>query len=190
MIRFLTTSVAAGLRRLAGRLPLRRMMQHQGGTSAVEFALVALPFIALMFAIIETAIVFFAGQALETAAATTSRLILTGQVQTQNMSAATFKTEVCKRLTALFDCASGIYVDVKRYSDFASASGAASPVNNGTLDTSKMSFIPGGPGDIVVMKLYYQWPIYVTLLNTGLADLGGSKRLLVATAAFRNEPYL
>ena len=190
MIRLLTTTAAVGLRRLSARLPLRRLMRHQCGTSAVEFSLVALPFIALMFAIIETAIVFFAGQALETAAATTSRLILTGQVQNQNMTAATFKTEVCKRLTALFDCAGGVYVDVKLYTDFASTGSAASPVSNGTLDTSKFGFSPGGPGDIVVMKLYYQWPIYVTLLNTGIANLGGSKRLLVATAAFRNEPYL
>jgi len=40
-----------------------------------------------------------------------------------------------------------------------------------------------------VMKLYYQWPIYVSLLNTGFANLNGNKRLLVATSAFRNEPY-
>jgi Flp pilus assembly protein TadG len=189
MIRLLTTTAAVGLRRLSARLPLRRLMRHQGGSSAVEFSLVALPFIALLFAIIETAIVFFAGQTLEAAAATTSRLILTGQVQTQNMTAAMFKNEVCKRLTALFDCAGGVYVDVKLYSDFASTGNAASPVSNGTLDTSKFGFAPGGPGDIVVMKLYYKWPIYVTLLNTGIADLG-SNRLLVATAAFRNEPYL
>jgi hypothetical protein len=48
---------------------------------------------------------------------------------------------------------------------------------------------PGGPGDIVVVSLYYQWPIYVRLLNGNLSNQNGNNRLLIATAAFRNEPY-
>jgi Flp pilus assembly protein TadG len=166
----------------------RRFLRHQDGTSAVEFGLVALPFIALTFAIIETAIVFFAGQSLEAGAANASRLILTGQAQTQNLTASTFKTQVCAQLTSLFDCTNGIYVDVKNYSTFAAAINT-SPVTNGTLDTSGMTYAPGGPSTIVVMRLYYQWPIYVSLLNAGISDLNGGKKLLVATAAFRTEPY-
>ena len=46
-----------------------RFARRQDGGAAVEFGLVAAPFLALLFAIMETAIVFFAGQALETAAA-------------------------------------------------------------------------------------------------------------------------
>ena len=42
------------------------MVRQQDGAAAVEFALVAAPFLAMVFAIMETAIVFFAGQALET----------------------------------------------------------------------------------------------------------------------------
>ena len=44
----------------------------------------------------------------------------------------------------------------------------------------------------MVVTLYYEWPIYVTLLGNNLQDLNGSKRLLVATSVFRtshtNEP--
>jgi hypothetical protein len=52
-----------------------------------------------------------------------------------------------------------------------------------------MKYQPGNPGDVVVVQLYYQWPIYVSLLSNNLSDQNGSKRLLIATAAFRNEPY-
>ena len=52
-----------------------------------------------------------------------------------------------------------------------------------------MQYNPGGPDDIVVVTLYYQWPIYVTLLGNSLDNLNGSNRLLVATSVFRNEPY-
>ena len=45
----------------------RRFARAQDGAAAVEFALVAAPFLALIFAILETALVFFAGQTLEAA---------------------------------------------------------------------------------------------------------------------------
>ncbi len=43
-----------------GRL-LGRYRRDSKGATAIEFAFVALPFFALLFAIIETALVFFAG---------------------------------------------------------------------------------------------------------------------------------
>jgi len=166
----------------------RRFIKHQDGAAAVEFALVATPFLALTFAIIESAMVFFAGQSLEAATASASRLILTGQAQTGGYSAADFKTQVCNRVASLFDCSGGVYVDVKTYTNFGSVSSAA-PVSNGKLDTSNMSYTPGGPGCIVKVAIYYQWPIYVSLLGNNLATLDGNKRLLVATSVFRTEPY-
>ena len=52
-----------------------------------------------------------------------------------------------------------------------------------------MSYSPGDVGDIVVVSLYYQWPIYVSMLGNNLANLNGGNRLLTATAVFRVEPY-
>jgi hypothetical protein len=40
-----------------------------------------------------------------------------------------------------------------------------------------------------VVRLFYQWPVYLSLLGFTLSNMSGGKRLLVATAAFRNEPY-
>ena len=51
------------------------------GATAVEFALVATPFIGLLFGIIQTFLIFFAQQLLETSVNQSSRLILTGQAQ-------------------------------------------------------------------------------------------------------------
>ncbi len=166
----------------------RRFVRHQDGATAVEFALVVAPFLALVFAIMETAIVFFAGQALETAAADSARLIMTGQAQNAGYNQAAFKTAVCNKIYGLFSCSSGLYIDVKSYSSFASVS-TAKPINNGVFDSSNFGYAPGGPGDIVVVRLMYQWPVYVSLLGINLSDVSGGKRLLMATYAFRNEPY-
>lgn len=181
--------VAGGLRKVARSRAVRRFLRQQEGAAAVEFALVATPFLALTFAILETAMVFFAGQTLEAAAADSARLILTGQAQTAGFSKAEFKTQVCNRIYGLFDCAGGLYVDVKNFStSFASVS-TASPVTNGNLNTDSMAYNPGGPGCITVVSLYYQWPIWVPTLGIGLNNLNGNYRLLQATSVFRNEPY-
>jgi Flp pilus assembly protein TadG len=182
------TKCSASLRAWMGSRALRRFARQQDGAAAVEFALVAAPFLALTFAILETAMVFFAGQTLEAAAADSARLILTGQAQTAGYSKADFKTQVCNRIYGLFDCANGIYIDVKNYSTFASAS-TTPPVNNGQLNTTNMNYTPGGPGCITVVSLYYQWPVYVSMFSNKLDNLSGGYRLLQATSVFRNEPY-
>jgi Flp pilus assembly protein TadG len=183
--------VDRALRLLPVRLA-RRFVRRQDGAAAVEFGLVALPFLALIFAILETALVFFANQTLETAASGAARLIMTGQAQSAGYNQASFKTQViCDLLktgVSLFDCANGVQVDVKTYSSFASISNTM-PVNNGQVDTSNMGYTPGASGDIVVLRLYYEWPIYVSLLGNNLDNLNGGKRLLVATSVFRNEPF-
>jgi Flp pilus assembly protein TadG len=188
MFEALQNKLAGCLRTAIRSRALRRFVRRQEGAAAVEFALVATPFLALLFAILETAMVFFAGQTLEAAASDSARLIMTGEAQTKSFSAADFKTEVCNRMYGLFDCTNGVYVDVKSYTSFAAVN-TAYPVNNGKLDTANMGYSPGGPSTIVVVSLYYEWPIYVSLLGNNLANLDGNKRLLAATSVFRVEPY-
>jgi Flp pilus assembly protein TadG len=175
------------LRRFASARIARRFARRQDGSAAVEFALVAAPFLALTFAILETAMIFFAGQTLEATVSDASRLIMTGQAQTANYTQANFKTAVCARVYALFDCANGMTVDVKTYTSFGAVN-QTPPVNNGVFDPTKANYSLCGPGTIQVVTLYYQWPTYVSFYGN-MSNLNGNKRLLVATSVFRNEPY-
>jgi len=189
MVKSPANSLAVRIREFAGGRIVRRFAQRQDGAATVEFAIVAAPFLALMFAIMETAIVFFAGQTLETAVADSARLIMTGQAQTASYTATQFKNAVCAKILGLFDCQNGLQIDVKTYTSFSSINNAKPIDSNGNLQTSTFGYSPGGPGDIVVVRLMYQWPIYVSLLGLSMNDLSGNKRLIMATAAFRNEPY-
>ena len=167
---------------------VRRFARHQEGASAVEFGLVAAPFFALLFAILETAFIFFASQTLEATVADSGRLIMTGQAQTAGWNASTFKNQVCARVFSLFDCQNGVYVNVQKYASFAAAS-TSTPYNNGQFDTTKMNYQAGDPGEIQVVQLFYQWPIYISFFSMNLSNQNGNKRLLVATTVFRNEPF-
>ena len=146
MIGDMQARLSRAIKRALACVAARRFIRQQDGATTVEFAMVAAPFLALVFAIMETAVVFFAGQALETAGADSARLIMTGQAQTQGFDQAKFKQAVCGKIYGLFNCASGLYVDVKNYSSFASIN-TGKPIDaNGNLQTGSFGYAPGGPG--------------------------------------------
>jgi Flp pilus assembly protein TadG len=166
---------------------VRRFARQDRGATAIEFGMVAMPFLALTFAILETAIIFFAGQTLESAVQNSARLILTGQAQTGGYSSGYFHDSVvCPNSAGFFDC-SKIYVDVKSYTQFGDISQTL-PVTNGAFDQTKIGYSLGGPGCIQVVTVYYVWPVYVSLLSDNLSNMGNN-RLLSASAVFKNEPY-
>src|SRR4029453_915669 len=102
--------LSASARRLKTMHLARRFARQQSGVAAVESGMIAASFLALIFAILETSIIFFAGQALETAVADSGRLIMTGQAQQQGFDQAAFKNSVCAKIYGLFDCANGIFI--------------------------------------------------------------------------------
>lgn len=180
------------------RKALCRLRRSRRGSAAVEFALVAPIFFALLFAIIETAMVFFAGQVLETVTQNSARVILTGQAQNGSLTTCqttpgvalacdqtTFKTYVCSQIPALFDC-SKLYVDVVSTTSFTTLS-LTSYGDSCNFNPAGVQYNPGSSSQVVVVRLFYQWPLFVTGLGYNIGC--SSKRLLVATAAFKNEPF-
>ena len=176
-------SVMARLTRRSG------FVRSADGATAVEFALVGAPFIALIAAIFQVGLIIYATQSLQTATAAASRLVLTGQAQTQNMTASDFGQAVCDD-AKLFTC-SGLMVDVRTYSSFSGADTSMPALSydaHGNVN-NQWQYNPGGPGDIVVMRVMYQWPVFMGPLALNLSNLGNGYRLLMATSAFKNEPY-
>jgi Flp pilus assembly protein TadG len=167
---------------------IRRFRRDRTASAAVQFAFVAPLFFLLLFAIIEVAMIFFAGQTLETATQNAARLILTGQAQNGNYTQAKFKSDFCKNIVALIDCTNGVFIDVKNYPSFASIV-IPDPIVGGNFSSSGFGYSPGAAGDIVVVRAYYQWPLFVPGLGFNVGNLNGNMFLLGSVAAFRNEPY-
>jgi len=161
---------------------------NRKGSAAVQFAMVGVPFFMMLFAIIETAIMFFAQEALETATQDTARLILTGQAQSAGYSQSQFKTQLCNNLATFFDCTNGIYINVQNFSSFAGVA-ATNPIDGSGNFVNNFSYSPGGSGSIVLVQVFYMWPLFVTGLGYNVANVNGHYRLLSGTAAFRNEPF-
>jgi Flp pilus assembly protein TadG len=188
--------LSQGLRRLATALRRelpRRLRRDERGAAAVEFALVAMPFFLLLGAIIETALLFLADQILETATTDAARLIRTGQATDKTTTGKVYSHDdftkaVCDRLFVLFDC-SKVATDVRTYTSFSGASYALPVDSDGNYDPTKLSYSAGVSSGIVVVRVYYQYPLFFNSLGLGLDTLGNGKHLLAAVTAFRNEPY-
>ena len=159
------------------------------GATAVEFALVAAPFLALIIALVQTFLVFFAQQMLESVVRQSARLVLTGQVQSAQMNQAVFKQKVCDQIVILFNC-SGLMIDMQVATSWSSANTATPTL---TFDgsgkvTNTWQYDPGDSGDIVVLRVMYVWPVVLGPLGFNLSNLSNGNRLLRSSAAFQNEP--
>ena len=162
------------------------------GATAVEFALVATPFLGMLFAIIQTALLLWSQQVLETAVADASRQLYTGTFQNENAGskAATlpgkFKALVCGNVQALLDC-SKIDVDVRVMASTTTTT-PAPPITNGVYDASSFGFQQPAGNDIVLVRASMEYPTFVRILNPTTTLLDGNT-LIMASATFRAEPF-
>jgi len=170
--------------------PFKRLARNDRGAAALEFGLVAAPFLALLVALFQTAMVFFASRVLDEIVSKTSRYIMTGQAQQAGMSASGFAAYVCNQTLALFNC-DDFMINVQNYNSFSSVTTSTPALTfNGTGQvTNSWAWSPGNPGDIVVVQVMYQWPVVLGPLGFNLSNLSNGNRLLVSTAVFKNEPY-
>lgn len=168
------------------RAALARFARACAGVTALEAALVMPAFLFTAFGIIEVAMLYFVAATLEGQVGQASRQIRTGNVQSSANPQQAFRDLLCGNLGGLIAC-SDVIVDVRKFSSFGSV--AYPPFFNDEGEEDDAKFLPGAPGDIVVVRVAYRWRILTPFLAEFLGDGGGSTKLLAASTVFRNEPY-
>lgn len=167
---------------------LRRFGRNRSGATALEFAMVAAPFFFLLFAMIEIAAVFLISTVLENAVLEASRQIRTGQAQSGGMTATAFRDEVCDLISIIGDC-DRVEIDVQVFADFDNVDQSSPIQDDGTVDSSGFGWQPGDAGDIVMVRVFYRWPLMIPNFGAALSNMEGNQRLITAATVFRNEPF-
>lgn len=179
-----------------------RFRRDDRGVTVVEFGILALPFFTIIAAILETSLVFFASQILDSAVQDAGRLIRTGQMQSgpaANNTLEGFRTKICDGLYNIMTCAD-VKVKVSVVANFESATvsypiqrGAQCTTASGGITTCAWTLVEsynaGGGGDVVLVQAYYKWPTLVRLPGFNLQNQVDGTRLLGAVRVFRNEPF-
>jgi Flp pilus assembly protein TadG len=187
------------------RLRHRMRADAEKGSAAIEFAIVAPVFFAILMGIFEAGVIFFSQSLLQNAVNDMGRMVRTGQTCyasnaagqcTAGMSRADFITNICNSAGVLLvNCAANLKLDVEVPAGGFTAlaapliPGAPRPVFNDALNGYNI----GNACDVVVVRAFYEWPLWTPGLSTFMANMsvsgGGAGHLLAAASAFRNEPY-
>jgi Flp pilus assembly protein TadG len=170
---------------------VRRFLASRRGATAVEFAIIAVPFLALMFSIVELGMMFVASSAIEASTVVAARQIRTGQLQAgANNNTGGFKTLICNGMTwiSTADCMANLSIDVRTYTSFSGIN-PTPPVSGNAIDQSQLTFNSGSSCQIVLVRAFYPWTLLTPVLEPGLPNLGPNQRLLTTAIAFRNEDW-
>ncbi|PYE35063.1 Flp pilus assembly protein TadG [Rhizobium sp. PP-F2F-G38] len=186
---------ASARQTLAGRFASDRK-----GAAAIEFAILVIPFLMVIFASIETFVAFTGEQILANATQTMARKIRTGLLPA-TMNQSEFRTAFCNELTAMLSCSASevgtpakLLIDVRSYTSFSDIP-IAIPRKGTDLDVTGFKYAPGGPGSINLIRAYYRWTVVTDLVRpyiTNLRPAGSSMPndyLMATTAAFMNEKF-
>ena len=187
---------------------------HQtDGATAIEFSLLALPFMVLIFGILELAIVFFTTTSLQHNVTTHTRSIRVGDSTAICGEIGDLKTDICDSLNVP-NCTNNLSLNISRINSNQFDAAALSQfqeanfsVSNSTLDDADeendddandtVTLInPDGidsgiVGDeILIIKAVYQHDLILPGQLTRLANFGlRNKRILTVTQAMRTEPF-
>lgn len=187
--------------RLASPRVLARFARDRRGVTAVEFALISVPLMLFMFGLLELCLILLVTATLDTATDFAARNVRTGVFQKSGAITETdFAGLVCRNMSWLRamcedqadpeDDQTGhrLLVEAETFANFA---GAASPTVHEPQDfeDNSLCWSVGNPGDIVLVRTYFKWPIVTPLLRPIFGDHGGRERTLMTARLFRNEPY-
>ena len=129
-----------------------RFLKNKSGAVAIEFAFVAVPFLIVLFAIIETGYVLLTQMIVEGATADASRQVRVGTVQQSADPLSQFRDTLCENTFALVTCAD-LVIDVQTFATFPDVDTLPPvPDDNAVPPT----FDASTPGRIVLVRVGYQ----------------------------------
>jgi Flp pilus assembly protein TadG len=173
-------------------LPARRRFGRRG-TTALEFAILSIPFMLFFLFLFELGFDFYVQLALDYGVQEGARRVQTGNAQAA--TAQTFVTNcMCPAISSLLNCAQ-ISVNLQPvttdYYTVISDGGSAVPVTAGKLNTSAFGINPGAANQLMFVQAIYTSPSIVGLLLPSMSVSNGTTRVraTVSTMGFINEPF-
>lgn len=161
--------------------------RNEEGSTAVEFAIVGIPFIFMIIGIIEMALMFTTHSLLESSLSQAGRQIRTGAVQL-GAGQDFFRDTLCENAALLIPCAQLQY-QVVALEDFSDAADFPDAEFDEEGNLEDQQFDPGGVSDVVMIRVAYRYPIKTPLMQPLLTNNGDFSRILLSTMVLQSEPY-
>ena len=169
---------------------LNRWFKRKEGTTAVEFALVGIPFVLMIVGTLEMSLMFTAQALLHESTFTAARLIRTGQIQTGEVEGGetAFREAVCDFAALMIPC-DRIQFQVQQVPSFGDAQDLPPAEYDEDGNLEDQGFDPGSVSEIVLIRVAYNYPVITPFMQPFLAESGKSTRTMLSTIILQNEPY-
>ncbi len=164
-----------------------KIRKNEEGSTAVEFAIVGIPFIFMIIGIIEMALMFTTHSLLEASLSQAGRQIRTGAVQL-GAGQELFQNILCESAAILIPC-DDLQYQVVSLEDFSDASDFPEATFDDDGNLEDQQFDAGGVSDVVMMRVAYRYPIKTPLMQPLLTNNGDFNRILLSTMVLQSEPY-
>lgn len=168
----------------------RRLAGDRRGATAIEFAILAIPFIMLVFAVLESAVSFTAEQVMANATDKLARKIRTGEIKPATTDQAAFRALLCADIAVFVPAGCpNLKFDLQSYAKFSDVPKSIPYSSPGVIDASGFKYAPGGAGTINNLRVIYEWPVITDIMKSKLAGLKDGKILLYTSTTWQNEPF-
>ncbi len=186
-----TSANGAARRRPAPGGLLRRFARNRKGSIAIEFALLAIPFSLLVFAILESCISFAGQQLLNNITDDIARQLRTGQIKAADLNETKLRKMICDQLSIMVaDGCPGLEVDLRQFDTFEDAAKVKLKITSGgDIDTTGFAVSPGPSMSKNMLRVFYRWPVMTDFMRKSMSNLKDGKTLLFATTTWQNEPF-
>ncbi len=176
---------------------LKRFVRNRRGSTAIEFAILALPFALLVFGILESCISFAGQEVMANITDDIARQLRTGQLKPADVAGTKLTTLICGKLQIIVstDCPDQLLVDLREYPTFADAATAGFKIQNGDVvlmqGTNSQTFAntPGLAESKNMLRVFYKWPVVTDLMAKSMANLNGGRTLHFSSVTWQNEPF-
>ena len=166
---------------------LKRWRRDREGSTAVEFALIGIPFVLMVIGIIEMALMFTAQSLLEASTAEAAREVRTGAIQ-QGGGEDTFTEVLCGFAAVLIPCEE-IQYQVVALENFGEAEEFPDAEFDEDGNLEDQQFDAGGVSDVVMIRVAYTYPIKTPMMQLMLTNNNDSNRIMLSTIVLQTEPY-
>jgi Flp pilus assembly pilin Flp len=169
---------------------MRRLRRDDSGATAVEFAMVSVPFLMMLFGIIAVGLFFYTTFSLENAIETAARPIRTGEAQTTGMTRDQFKATVCTQLPPYVDCDGKLRINVQSFNVGQAITPPACVNAGGNLVApASTPYAPGAANQIMLVTACLQWSLAGELPYIRLGSMADGSALIQASTTFKIEPF-
>ncbi len=153
------------------------MLRQNKGQSMVEFALVMVLFLTVVFTIMDFAVMFFVNQTMQHAVREGARLAVTGKTTSGSDRLSTMTTKIKEQSMGFYDKNSPVRAPV------------VSKQKLGVFDNISGTPVTGNPGasqDLITVRLDYSWPLLTPFIRPFFT---GGKYSFTVKSTVVNEPF-